>query len=524
MNTARRNFLLLGSGAAAGAIFTPAPWKLLDDVSIWTQNWSWIPRPLRGEIKSRYTVCTLCPAACGVRARCVGDQPVSVAGVASHPVSDGRLCAIGLGAHQLAYHPLRVRTKADVAQVQAKLGEKRRTVLLDLYPGRAASSVYSRLDLTYAVMERKETSTVRRIAAFTSEPEAGLQIEGTRTIVSFGAPVLERWGRVLAAWSGSAQKPRVIQVEPVLSRTAALADAWVRVNPGTEGVLARALLHVTDADTAARECGISRESIESLNLELNETAIVVSGGECSPEDEEAIAALNVRSAGIVRRAASPVPTPKAAAFESLPDGTIELLLIDHGPVAASPGWAAIAPKLAKDAFVVSFSPYATEDVKRANLVLGTPAWLEAMEDAMHPGDAAVPFYTMAPPLLARPEGVVDPVDVLAGDGAREKEMRARVDALHKGGKGEVFAFADASKTPVKDFESAENLWEKFQEGACWTGEPPAPLKFATAPEIRPASMARKGGAPPPALLPGAGVLPSLTCKLTQESRLFTRSA
>jgi hypothetical protein len=119
---------------------------------------------------------------------------------------------------------------------------------------------------------------------------------------------------------------------------------------------------------------------------------------------------------------------------------------------------------------------------------------------------------------------VDPVDVLAGEGAREKEMRARVEALHKAAKGELFIFADGTKTAVKSFESADKLWEKFQEGACWTGDPPTALSIVKPPEIRPASTVRTTAAAPPALLPGAGVLPSLTCKLTQESRLFTRSA
>jgi glycine cleavage system H lipoate-binding protein len=62
MNAARRDLLCLGGGAAAGVVFTPVPWKLLDDVSIWTQNWRWLPVPPRGEITRRYTGCTMCGA------------------------------------------------------------------------------------------------------------------------------------------------------------------------------------------------------------------------------------------------------------------------------------------------------------------------------------------------------------------------------------------------------------------------------------------------------------------------------
>ena len=95
-------------GSAVGIMLTPIPWKLLDDSAIWTQNWSWIPEPLKGKFQTKFTTCTLCPAGCGVRVRCVGDQPVSLSGVANHPISHGALCPVGLGAHHLPYHPARV--------------------------------------------------------------------------------------------------------------------------------------------------------------------------------------------------------------------------------------------------------------------------------------------------------------------------------------------------------------------------------------------------------------------------------
>src|SRR5512140_1119409 len=99
MNFNRRDVLKFVGGSAVGTVFTPIPWKLLDDVAIWSQNWSWVPKPLRGEIKTKFTNCTLCPAGCGVKARCVGTQPVSLAGVPNHPQSRGTLCPEGLGGH-----------------------------------------------------------------------------------------------------------------------------------------------------------------------------------------------------------------------------------------------------------------------------------------------------------------------------------------------------------------------------------------------------------------------------------------
>ena len=65
----RRDLLVWSAGAAAGLVVTPVPWKLLDDVSIWSQNWPWIPQPARGPVEVKQSFCTLCPNGCGLRVR-----------------------------------------------------------------------------------------------------------------------------------------------------------------------------------------------------------------------------------------------------------------------------------------------------------------------------------------------------------------------------------------------------------------------------------------------------------------------
>ena len=102
MNTTRRETLLFAGGSAVGLLFTPAPWRLITDTALWSENWPGIPAPARGEIIARYTNCSLCTAGCAVRARCVGDQPVLLSG------ADGPLCPFGLVGHHLPYLPLRV--------------------------------------------------------------------------------------------------------------------------------------------------------------------------------------------------------------------------------------------------------------------------------------------------------------------------------------------------------------------------------------------------------------------------------
>ena len=86
MKVTRRDLLVWSAGAAAGLMVTPVPWKLLDDTSIWSQNWPWIPQPARGPVEVKQSSCTLCPNGCGMRVRMAAGWPVGVAGVSSHPV------------------------------------------------------------------------------------------------------------------------------------------------------------------------------------------------------------------------------------------------------------------------------------------------------------------------------------------------------------------------------------------------------------------------------------------------------
>src|SRR5512138_817098 len=104
LNVTRRDVLRFGAGGVAGVMLTPAPWKALDDLAIWTQNWSWIPRPPKGPSTMRSTVCALCPAGCGATARCIGGLPVSMRAASA----DAPLCPLGLTGHHLPYHPARM--------------------------------------------------------------------------------------------------------------------------------------------------------------------------------------------------------------------------------------------------------------------------------------------------------------------------------------------------------------------------------------------------------------------------------
>ncbi len=270
----RRDILKLVGGSAVGFFFTPVPWKLLDDTSIWTQNWSKIPPLPRGERTTRYSACTLCPGGCAVRAQLVGPMPYSLRGVSGHPVSRGFLCAVGLAGHHMAFHPLRLASpvrvdgagdeakvvpiSADAAMrmAAAKIREGNGSVaLLDCQPGRAVSAYYEDLarmieNGLYVTAASREDSTLQALRSMIGEESAplGFDFENTSMILSFGAPLLDGWGspgRLERLLKGKPDRSvRFVQVEHRQSRTALQADLWVPVNPGGERALALSIAHV----------------------------------------------------------------------------------------------------------------------------------------------------------------------------------------------------------------------------------------------------------------------------------------
>ena len=110
MKIDRRCFLSLGIGVVAGTTLSPIPWKLMDDSSIWSQNWPWTPVPPDGEISYTDSTCTLCPGGCGISARKIDNRLVKIEGRKSHPINSGGICVLGLSGPQLLYGPTRVKS------------------------------------------------------------------------------------------------------------------------------------------------------------------------------------------------------------------------------------------------------------------------------------------------------------------------------------------------------------------------------------------------------------------------------
>jgi anaerobic selenocysteine-containing dehydrogenase len=278
MKIDRRSFLSLGLGAAAGTALSPLPWKLTDDLSIWTQNWPWTPVPEIGETSHVDSVCTLCPGGCGIRVRKVEERVIKIEGMKGHPVNRGGICSLGLSGLQLLYGPTRIKTplkrvgkrgegrwekiswELAIAEVVENLdrlrsgGNAHTVAVISSSRRGTVAELFKRFLTAYGspnFFHVPSSADTYRLAMQYMNGGSGVPVydfEHADFILSFGTGLLDGWGspvrmfKVNSEWRKS--NARVIQIESRLSRTAAKSDRWIPINPGTEAALAMGVCHV----------------------------------------------------------------------------------------------------------------------------------------------------------------------------------------------------------------------------------------------------------------------------------------
>ncbi len=285
MKFTRRDFIALLVGGVAGVHITPLPWKLTDDIAIWTQNWPWVPVPPTGEFTEADSVCDLCPGGCGIKVRKVEDRAVKIEGRTDYPVNPGGICPVGMGGLQLLYDeslrftgPMKrvglrgegrfkditwdeaIQTltarisslrKQGRPEALAAVDGNRRGTTVSVLIERLMKAVGSPNYVTVPSIE--DTYTMANALMQGGEGPIAYDLENADYVLSFGCGLLEGWGapgRVLNAWgmwhSGNPtkRKSRVVQVESRASNTASKADYWVAARPGTDAALALGVAHV----------------------------------------------------------------------------------------------------------------------------------------------------------------------------------------------------------------------------------------------------------------------------------------
>ena len=279
MKIGRRCFLGFLIGGAAGTALTPLPWKLMDDVSIWTQNWLWTPVPTKGASKYVLSTCTLCSAGCGIEVRTVGQRLVKIEGAKDHPVNQGGICPLGSAGLQLLYGGGRIQ--APMRRVEAKgalpkkwskdtwpnamsalsqkltqlrtSGSAQKVAVLADDEGGSTVKLLERFMAAYGSSQMHYTSSaqsafekMRAITSSSTGPVA-FDFDHSDMVLSLGAGLFDGWGSpVYMAQTNSRWREmgtKVVQVEPRMSNTAAKATQWLPIIPGQEATLALAIAY-----------------------------------------------------------------------------------------------------------------------------------------------------------------------------------------------------------------------------------------------------------------------------------------
>lgn len=218
------------------------------------------------------------PRGCGIQVRKIDRRVVKVEGREDHPVNRGGLCPLGMSGAQLHYAHNRIlapmtRTgergqgqwrKISWSEAMNVLASKLQALRASGKPERLACMLGSEGGIVPELFRRFLTAfgspnfirmpswrdTYAMAIAFMHGVEAipGYDFENSGYVVGVGAGLLDGWGspvRMFKAnghWKSAGAK--FVQVEPRLSNTAAKADKWIGVRPGTEALIALGMAHV----------------------------------------------------------------------------------------------------------------------------------------------------------------------------------------------------------------------------------------------------------------------------------------
>ena len=485
----RRDFLKLGGATAFAAPFggcDKIPKKIIPFV-IPPENYT------LGESLWYASVCRQCPAGCGIVVRVSEGRAKKIEGNPLHPVNRGKLCARGQAGLQALYHPERIgrplalsgpRGSGKFAEIS---WEEALSILLTGLKKLRAGAPASLLMLTEPMRGHQNLVAARFLRAFGSPNRVAwnpfgqdallaaneavfgvrdlpeVDIANAHYLLSFSGDFLEtgispvHFGRAYGQMRQSRPTVRgkFVHFGPRLSMTAANADVFLPIAPGSEGAAALGIAHVMvreklvpsaaaasslwtaglsrmTPEAVGKTTGLPPSDIEAVAREFakNPPGLAIAGdgaaGCTNGTFNLACAALLNALAGNVGRpggisfpnrlaafsrygsdAALLLPSPESGfahvrdAVEKMRRGAFGMALLSGAanPAFTLPAQLQFGEALLSVPQVVSFASFLDETTSLSDLVLPVPTYLEEWGDDIAPAGHSGNAITMAQPVV-----------------------------------------------------------------------------------------------------------------------------
>jgi len=449
----RRQFLkAAGIGAAAAAVLTGCG---PESRYIVREPYTRMPEYTYNGLSTYYaSTCRECPAGCGIVVRTEQGRALKVEGNPNNPINYGKTCARGQVALQGLYNPDRIRKPVRqvgrgsqqysditwdeaIKVVQAALQENQPgqvAFMLGMVPDHLFDLV-SELCVAlsapppirfgaHEIFDARRTLSKAMEQLFSARAFPYFDLANADVTFSFGANLFETYLSPVAFSRGFAQMRRgitgrrgyLVQFESRLSQTAAVADEWLPVTPGTEALVALVMGRLVaeirgsavpnayigvSVENAASASGVAATDLQRLaNIFASASSpLAIPGGSAlgssnGLEAAQAVLALDVLAGNLGKPGGlflSPT-TPVLPELPQLPNtlaevndlvqrmqaGEVKTLFI-HGinPVFELPAALGFAPALAKVPQVISFASFPDETSLQADYILPDHTGLES---------------------------------------------------------------------------------------------------------------------------------------------------
>ena len=352
-------------------------------------------------------------------------------------------------------------------------------------------------------------------------------VQNAHYVLSFGADFLSHWHAPLhynwqyGEFRGeTGGRGKLVQIEPRFSLTAANADKWVYVNPGTEGVLAlaiaQAILENGDGDldmmaalketinaralpmnTVEELTGVKADVIETIahDFAANQPGVAIGGGLAAAQTNglynmTAVYMLNAlvgnvgKKGGVIFNPPAPIPNVVSTApanplmeFQRFADemrrGEVNAVLVRGvDPAHGTPASMQFGRSMRENvAFIASFSNFMDETTLQADLVLPDQATLESWgDDVPEPGPGYEAVAMQQPVVMPFVDGrafgdvLLTLVEEMAGRMTRNMPWANMQEAVRSVAQ-ELWI---KNRGSIQQYENFEEFWVAvLQRGGWW---------------------------------------------------------